>query len=256
MLQHSYQDNDKTMTRPNRQPVRFAIGHGVSVHAETLTHDATRASCLSTRFVPVYEVPRTTGPEIPSRRYLGICTNGQQMTTVQMRVYQTFLAATQVLYNKYATAADPWMTLVGYFSTPDEMQHLMNDTTNNSIRYAERRGLAPRTRPQIRTLTSSTSSTEMLKILSDLEQSFGVTGKTRPIDILLATNTTSASLNVKRLALMIVSGQPQTTSEYIQATSTIGRNAPGLVCIIYRSTHSHDLAHYEQFEQYHATLPM
>jgi len=61
-------------------------------------------------------------------------------------------------------------------------------------------------------------------------------------------------VDVKRLGLMVVTGQPKTTAEYIQATSRVGRNHPGLVCVVFNWARPRDLSHYEQFEHYHATF--
>ena len=233
---------------------------------------------------------RPPSAQVPGRRYIGICASGRRLKAALIRVYVAHLAAAQMLYNTYGPSTDPWMTLVGYFNSMSElggMRRLVDDDVTSRLRKMDERGLAKRNRPIVEELTSRKSSTEIPKVLSRLEQSFGaprnntaanavtaVTSTTlnataeqpgeagvsgvpstpRPIDVLLATNMISVGVDVKRLGLMVITGQPKTTAEYIQATSRVGRTYPGLVCVVYNWSRPRDLSHYEQFEHYHATF--
>ena len=65
------------------------------------------------------------------------------------------------------------------------------------------------------------------------------------LDVILATNMISVGVDIDRLGLMVVMGQPQSTSEYIQATSRVGRRIPAWSSRCYNAARSRDRSHYE-----------
>lgn len=75
------------------------------------------------------------------------------------------------------------------------------------------------------------------------------------LDVVLATNMVSVGLDVSRLALMVINGQPLTTAEYIQTSSRVGRaEVPGLVFTNYYRSQARSLSHYENFRAYHESF--
>jgi hypothetical protein len=201
----------------------------------------------------------------PGRRYVGICAPGTRLKTVLIRVYVAYMAAAQQLYERYGAAVDPYLTLIGYFNSMRElggMRRAVDDAIRTRLRKTDERGLARRFIEHftVEELTSRKGAGDIPAILDQLENPFPAQagqkppGDKRPLDVLLATNMISVGVDVSRLGLMVVAGQPKTTAEYIQATSRVGRRHPGLVCVVYNWARPRDLSHYERFEHYHATF--
>jgi hypothetical protein len=201
----------------------------------------------------------------PGRLYMGICSPGSSRPAVLIRVYVALLTAAQSLFQRFGAAADPYMTVVGYFNSLRElggMRRLAEDDVQTrayrvQMSDVKRPGLSQRSVRIVDELTSRVSNKEIPKKLDQLEVKFKPTwekGETRAIDIVLATNMLSVGVDVNRIGLMVVNGQPKSTAEYIQATSRVGRVFPGLVCTVLTWSRPRDLSHYETFEHYHATF--
>ena len=160
---------------------------------------------------------------------------------------------------------DPYWTLVQYFNSLRELGRALTLLQADIPEYMwtiSSRSHVPREKVRylnrVEELTSRKTAQEIPEILEDLDVTYPQekgSGK-RPVDALLATNMISVGVDVDRLGLMSIVGQPKTTSEYIQASSRVGRSkdAPGLVVTMYNPGKPRDRSHFEQFRAYHASL--
>lgn len=201
----------------------------------------------------------------PGRLYLGLCAPGSAKPPVMIRMYVTLLTVAMDLYQRFEDKADPYMTAVGYFNSLRElggMKRLSEDDVRTRCNRIEgprqltyRAGMCNRPLRFISELTSRIRNTEIPERLDQMSRAFTMhQGTESAPDIVLATNMLSVGVDVDRLGLMAVNGQPKNTAEYIQATSRVGRQFPGLVCTAYAWSRPRDLSHYESFEHYHATF--
>ena len=189
-----------------------------------------------------------------SREYVGVLGAGTSQTTLMVRVYASLLQSAAMVPEESDTA-DLYWTLLGYFNALRLLGgayiQVIDDVPAEMKVIAGRRGEDVRTIADPREMTSRKKSTEIPQELKIMQHK---RGETDCADVVLATNMISVGVDVDRLGVMAVMGQPQTTSEYIQATSRVGRRDPGLVVAILNGARSRDLSHYEDFAGYHRML--
>jgi len=193
------------------------------------------------------------------RLYVGLNAPGSSTKTLLVRVYAALLAAGEAEITRDHEAADPYATVVGYFNSLRALggaRRLVEDDIKKRLRYlAQQRGFPQRYINDPDELTSRLDSWRIPGLLKRLDNKFPrEKGKQYPVDVLLATNMISVGVDIDRLGLMVVTGQPKATAEYIQATSRVGRKHPGLVITMYNWLGARDLSHYEHFRAYHAAL--
>ena len=231
---------------------------------------------------------RADPAETPGRAYVGMCVTSRSGPTVLGRLSAAVLRKVRALEEgaKFASGdLDPYHTLVSYFNTLRDLggaNKMYDDTVPRLIQriYAnfeegagggasggEKQGAGRTYRDDLlkkEELTSRIDSSDIPDILSGLEVAVDGAGQPKdrggaghaqaPVDVLLCTNMLSVGVDIPRLGVMIVNGQPKNHSEYIQATGRIGRASPGLVIANLNYLKPRDLSHYEDFAHYHATL--
>jgi ATP-dependent helicase YprA (DUF1998 family) len=191
--------------------------------------------------------------EKASRLYVGLMTPSTSQATLLVRAYAALLHHADQVEGDDAVR-DAYWTLIGYFNSlrllaAAELQ--VHDDVQDRLRLlAERAGADPRPADSYAELTSRVKSSDIPTKLKNLE--LGLPNEA--FDTVLATNMISVGVDVDRLGLMAVMGQPQTTAEYIQATSRVGRQHPGLVVTLFNAARSRDRSHYEGFVSYHSAL--
>lgn len=209
--------------------------------------------------------------EAPGRRYVGIAAQGRNAKVVMRRVWLALMGAAERAYRdagghkNHENPADPYMTIIGYFNSLRELggaRRILEEEVRNTVRgYGRRRrvGESPglfqdrKTFSEVIELTSRVPTDKVAEARTRLGLPFHERDR---VDCAIATNMISVGLDIQRLGLMGVIGQPKTAAEYIQATSRVGRSAesPGLVVTLFNVHKPRDRSHYERFRHFHETF--
>ncbi len=181
-----------------------------------------------------------TTKESNARLYIGVAAQGRSPKVMLLRTFLALLGAVQKAYKAAGGAknpnnpADPYMTLLGYFNSLRELggtRRIVEDEVSTRLTgYSSRKRDGEKEGPfadrkiayDVVELTSRVSTDQVADAKRRLAQSYQVE-KDR-VDVALATNMISVGLDITRLGLMVVYGQPKMSAEYIQATSRVGRD--------------------------------
>lgn len=202
------------------------------------------------------------GSNAQGRVFVGVHAPGLgSMQTVQVR---TATALLQSPMNFKENERDPWWTLVMFFNSLRELGGALtlfqSDILDYQQVYIDRHRSEKRLwRPfhEIVELTGRANSEDIPKSISNLEKSYSPGSEQRPIDVCLASNILEVGIDIERLSLMAVVGQPKTTAQYIQVTGRVGRKwyeRPGLIITMYSASKPRDRSHFEKFISYHQKL--
>ncbi len=200
--------------------------------------------------------------EKPARLYVGIASPGRGPKLIFLRALRTLLSAAEQEAQSDCEAADPYLTALCYFNALRELggaRRIVEDEVRQQLATygAQRRRVTPADRPfadrrmrEVLELTSRVSTDQVAAAKESLGKR--CSDPKSGMDVALATNMISVGLDIGRLGLMLVQGQPKTASEYIQATSRVGRQEtkPGLVLALLNVHKPRDRLHYEQFRQF------
>ena len=212
-----------------------------------------------------YFAIKSTSKEKPSRMYLGCMETGMSFMLAMVRIMAATLFATRYLemLGFDEDIIDSYWTITNYFNTLRELGSAIIRVVDNVqdrftyLKDTKFKDIYPLTGGQLRydeyiELTSREKSENIGRIIQkDLMIRYSKNRTDMPKDFILASNMISVGVDIARLNTMLMVGQPKTTAEYIQATSRVGRETPGLVMTMYNHMRSRDKSHFEQFCQYH-----
>lgn len=190
----------------------------------------------------------------PGRLYVAICAPGKGAPTPRVRIWSVLLQSAYEMWqrNPGSSTVDSFYTLVGYFNAVRELAgtvslYRQDIPERMSFRWGSGARQLEADRPL--ELSGRVESLDLPALLKSLED---VAPDAK--DAVFATSMFGTGVDVDRLSLMVVHGQPKTTASYIQATGRVGRRGGGLVVTFFQASRPRDLDHYEFFTGYHRAL--
>ncbi|WP_455353538.1 helicase-related protein [Streptomyces sp. SYSU K217416] len=211
-------------------------------------------------FFAVYAHDRATGKRLPGRKYIGV--HAPALGSMQTTQVRSFAALLQAAKDAPADEQqDPWWTLMAFFNSLRELGNslsLMQSDIPDYLKTINNRSSAART--EVRYLNRVEEMTSRLRqdqIPEAMEKLAQKAKDGKAIDVCLASSLIEVGIDIDRLSLMTVVGQPKSTSQYIQVTGRVGRKwdkRPGLVVTLYGAAKPRDRSHFEHFRSYHQRL--
>lgn len=197
------------------------------------------------------------------RKYIGLMPSGKTKAMMEIRSMAAMLQKAKDM-DLTDEVRDKFWTLTTYFNSLKDLGKAATMVDDDVKDFMKRMCYRLKSSSEVRNigtadeLTSRVTTTELNRTLDKLEKikysSENIKNKIRPSNVLLATNMISVGIDVARLNVMLLVGQPKLTSEYIQASSRVGREFPGVAFIMYDGGKSRDRSHYEQFRSYHESF--
>jgi len=198
------------------------------------------------------------------RKYVGLMPSGKTKAMMEIRAMAALLQRIHMM-NLPDEVKDKFWTLTTYFNSLKDLGKastlVEDDIKDFMIRTSNRFFIPPNRRRIIKSadeLTSRVTTTELNETLDKLEKleysQVNIDNRRYASNVLLATNMISVGIDIARLNVMLLIGQPKLTSEYIQASSRVGRTFPGVAFVQYDATKSRDRSHYERFRAYHESF--
>ncbi len=198
------------------------------------------------------------------REYVGVLPTGKTFTTTQVRLIALMLYSRMELIGKIDEKIDNYWTVVAYYNSLRELGRMFGKTRDEikqaylNLVYKKNRFGDGYWMNNPKELTSRLSGYDIKNVLQSLQNTNiyedDFQGSLRnAIDLVFATNMISVGLDISRLNLIIMNGQPKNVSEYIQVTSRIARSHPGLVISVYNPFKVRDKSHFESFAPFHSS---
>jgi hypothetical protein len=202
--------------------------------------------------------------DVPQRIYVGVLPHNKTLLNSILELLELLIAATNALRTQSAGPSpfggpivpgtkewdellDLYATSLTYFLAKRDLDAASNDISADVSPNLQARGFPAVTQFH---MTSETRTDEVGTALEHLQ----AVGSATTTDAVLATNMVSHGVDVDRFNAMLFHGMPRQTSEYIQASSRIGRSHCGICFVVMHPARERDQSHYEYFAKYHEFL--
>lgn len=208
-------------------------------------------------------VKRKENNPVPGKIYVGVFSSAVSKVASQQNVISALLQTTQLLPEE---ERDPFWTILSFYNSLRDIGVAKNlsqadipqQIRNFFISHGEGKNQRYIDESTVMELTSRIKNAEVTESLDKLKIAYASNKRRKKaFDLCLASNIIEVGVDIDRLSLMTIIGQPKTTAQYIQVSGRVGRKTeerPGLVVTVLSGFNNRDLSHFEHFMEYHQKL--